>query len=33
MDIFIAVYSVKKGENYFGYIGFIETSSKLKNNE
>ena len=30
MDIFIAVYSVKKGDNYIGYIGFIETTSKLK---
>ena len=30
MDIFITVYCVKKEDNYFGYIGFIETTDKLK---
>jgi hypothetical protein len=29
IDIFIA-YTLKNGDNYFGYIGFIETTSKLK---
>jgi len=30
MDIFIAVQSVKEWRELFGYIGFIETTGKLK---